>query len=830
MVARSQVGIDLVARDMASQQIRAVGGSLHTLGGQAGSTRTGFTQATAGAQQYNAMLAASKMHADEAGAGFTGMGSKLSTVMTGAFLGLGVMGVTMLSGALMRIPNAVIGMNASLEKSELQFETLFKDADRAKEHVADLFEFAKVTPFETQPIIDASRKLQTFGGDALNTMENLRMIGDAAAGASTDISEVSFWVGRAYAAIQGGQPFGEARMRLQELALLSPTAAQEMERLQKAGADTSEVWAVMTKELGKYEGAMLKQATTWEGLGATMSDTMNLTIAAAFKPFFEMAKEGMTALIELASSPAFQRGLADFAAGIVSVFKTLVSVAQAALPYIATGFSILVTIVQAVIGVIQHVVGFIERFRLGVIIVAGVIGALLIPALVAWAVAQLAALAPWLLIGAALAAVAAVIVIVADVIGTLVGWLVEWLNSIIPIQAGLTILGEVLGIVGDALGWVVDRVKDVLRFFGLIGPETEEMADGVVTSMGKVDQATAEAMGNLGNFPGKAADDLAAGAPKIAAGVATGVANPLVAGVEAGKDAAVKIAKATPGDIAAGLRAGRDAVTSAGQFLKDTLKNAVSPAKEMAFLEGELTGKALTKALNSQNPEVRAAGLAYKQQVEDRLFALRNGVGDIAIETGTNYADALAKQKAAARAAAVALIDPVKERWADLQDRASTYGANTGEAYVFSLADRLSRTAAINQALSKIKASMETMSPPKNPINPLYGIDKWGWNTGEAFIEPMAAAIESGMDHVRGAMGSIKVAVQPQPFALAGVATGTSPGLAGGRSVLVQQTFHFGPGSVRSDADIRRLGVEMQERAQLQGFAPTLREVGRVAG
>ena len=98
-------------------------------------------------------------------------------VATGAMLGIGAAAVAGFGLAM----SSAISMNASLEQSTMQFTTLMGDADMAADHVAMLFELGAKTPFETEPIIQASKHLQVFGGAALNTQENLLMIGDAAA-------------------------------------------------------------------------------------------------------------------------------------------------------------------------------------------------------------------------------------------------------------------------------------------------------------------------------------------------------------------------------------------------------------------------------------------------------------------------------------------------------------------------------------------------------------------------------------------------------------------------------------------------------------------------
>lgn len=221
-----------------------------------------------------------------------------------AFSGVYV-GFQALQSALSGAKAAIIGTNAELETSRLQFETLTGSAMRANTIVSDLFEFAKKTPFETGPIIQASRMLQTFGGDALNTKENLTSIGNAAAATSAPINELGFWIGRLYSSVQAGRPFGEAAMRLQELAVLSPKARNEMEALQKSGGKATDVWKVLQTELGRFTGAMAKQSQTWSGVISTFNDSINLAAAKMFQPLFVAMRDTIGDINGLLDSGTF---------------------------------------------------------------------------------------------------------------------------------------------------------------------------------------------------------------------------------------------------------------------------------------------------------------------------------------------------------------------------------------------------------------------------------------------------------------------------------------------------------------------------------------------
>ena len=243
-------------------------------------------------------------------------GGSAITSMIGTFAGF-VSAQAVIAGvsrAFRFASEAAFGMNATLETATLQFGTLMGSAERAKIHVEGLFEFAKKTPFETGPIIEASRLLQTFGGDALNTTANLLLIGDAAAGTGAPIEALGMWTGRLVANLEAGKPFGEAAARLGELAVLSPQARSAMEDLAKAGGSADDIFALFKTDLEKFTGSMEKQAGTWDGVTSTFTDTVNILVGEAFKPLFEAARDSLAAFNDLLGSDGVAAGVTEFAA------------------------------------------------------------------------------------------------------------------------------------------------------------------------------------------------------------------------------------------------------------------------------------------------------------------------------------------------------------------------------------------------------------------------------------------------------------------------------------------------------------------------------------
>ena len=252
-------------------------------------------------------------HAAKESSGFL---STMAGTFTGFLTGQAVMGG--LSAAFNFAKGAAIGMNSTLETTTLQFTTMMGDAGRAEKHVKSLFDFAATTPFETGPIIAASRSMQLFGGDALNTQENLRRVGDAAAVAGAPIDMVGTHVGKLYSALKNGTPMGEPIQRLMELGVMSGDTRLKMDALSKTAGGGQKAWELFSGEMDKNAGAMSKMAGTWAGVTSTLSDAVTMLAAGAFKPLFELLKGGIGSLNELLGSKAFTAGAAALATSISS--------------------------------------------------------------------------------------------------------------------------------------------------------------------------------------------------------------------------------------------------------------------------------------------------------------------------------------------------------------------------------------------------------------------------------------------------------------------------------------------------------------------------------
>lgn len=234
----------------------------------------------------------------------TGLGVTLGNLATGGAM----MAVNVLSDIAHSVTNlagAMVTANAEFEQYETQFGVLLGSAEAAQERIQELSQFAIKTPFELPQVIQASKVLQSFGGDILATGDNLTLAGDMAAASGQPFDALALHFGRMYDAMMGGRPFGESAMRMQELGLLTGDTRAKLEEMQKAGVSGAEVWSFFADTMkNKVGGMMDKQSVTFEGMISNVKDWASATMRELGRPIFDKAKEGLQKVLTFISSPA----------------------------------------------------------------------------------------------------------------------------------------------------------------------------------------------------------------------------------------------------------------------------------------------------------------------------------------------------------------------------------------------------------------------------------------------------------------------------------------------------------------------------------------------
>jgi Phage-related minor tail protein len=133
--------------------------------------------------------------------------------------------------------------------------------------------------------------------------------------------------------------------------------------------------------------------------------------------------------------------------------------------------------------------------------------------------------------------------------------------------------------------------------------------------------------------------------------------------------------------LAAGITEKRNAPLDAFQTLREMLKNAMSPAAEVARLQGQLTSKALARGLKSSDPAVRA-------QAQGTAAAITSRLAELAVGGGKAGKRAMAKLNAAIRGdipelrdAALKAKEAVVKQLEAAKGPAGAAGDSTGDAF-----------------------------------------------------------------------------------------------------------------------------------------------------
>lgn len=214
-----------------------------------------------------------------------------------AQIGWAIQGIKGTFEALGGITKPFVAPSAQMEAYQTSFEVMLGSAEKAKDRLAELTEFARVTPFELPEVIDAGKKLEALG---LHSEETLRKLGDLASGA--------------------GKPFEQALSAFSKLASGQKGIAVDMFRdllisvddWKKAGiqfndstgemiSGTQEALLALNQivENKHFDGMMEKQSRTLNGILSNLKDSWEGFLrAVGSSGLFDVIKGQMQDLLD----------------------------------------------------------------------------------------------------------------------------------------------------------------------------------------------------------------------------------------------------------------------------------------------------------------------------------------------------------------------------------------------------------------------------------------------------------------------------------------------------------------------------------------------------
>jgi len=190
---------------------------------------------------------------------------KFGGIVSLATAGLGITGLGV----------KVAKLGAHAETTRLAFQTMLGSVQKGDAMMAKLDRFSNSTPYSGDQVNQAAKTLLAFGVSAGNVEQELRKVGDVAAGSGKDFNELAAIYGKVFARGKAdaealnqmigagipiikllGQQYGKSGDEIYAMASKGEISAKAI----------SDAFAKMSGEGGTYAGMMAKQSETVSGL------------------------------------------------------------------------------------------------------------------------------------------------------------------------------------------------------------------------------------------------------------------------------------------------------------------------------------------------------------------------------------------------------------------------------------------------------------------------------------------------------------------------------------------------------------------------------------
>jgi hypothetical protein len=243
-------------------------------------------------------------------------------------------------GAIKDFGTASISAASEMETYQTRFSTLLGDADKAKEHLQSLTDYAAKTPFDMAGISKASSALLAFGIDAKESHNVLRMLGDVAAASGADLNELAQIYGKVNTAGKmDTQDINQLANRALNLRALfaerdNISVAEVNKRISGGKYGLEDLrWAIAkeTGEGGKFFQGAEKLSGTLAGKWSTLQDNVKQVQAEVGDLFLPTMKALLETGIELVNKwgNPFKRLVQDTGRGIKALWRGAQDVSQA---------------------------------------------------------------------------------------------------------------------------------------------------------------------------------------------------------------------------------------------------------------------------------------------------------------------------------------------------------------------------------------------------------------------------------------------------------------------------------------------------------------------
>lgn len=195
-----------------------------------------------------------------------------------------------------RAITSIVELGSNMEQTRVAFKTFLGDAELANKTIAELDQFANVTPFSNDEVIKAGKSLLAFGTPVEQLKEDLRSIGDISSGTGKNFNELATIYGKARVA---GTLYAEDINQLTEAGIpviqqfakqmgVSESQVKKMASEGKVGFNQLQTaFQSMTGEGGMFFNLMDAQSKTFGGQVSTLKgqlQSVGVSIGEALLP------------------------------------------------------------------------------------------------------------------------------------------------------------------------------------------------------------------------------------------------------------------------------------------------------------------------------------------------------------------------------------------------------------------------------------------------------------------------------------------------------------------------------------------------------------------
>jgi hypothetical protein len=268
----------------------------------------------------------------------------------------------------------------------------------------------------------------------------------------------------------------------------------------------------------------------------------------------------------------------------------------------------------------------------------------------------------------------------------------------------------------------------------------EEVPEGIAVTLENGEQVVAGSM-----------EELAAILPdKLAAGV----------------EAAVEVARQTPGALAGGLREDLDDYQTALDEIVEMTENSVSDAKERATIESILASKGIADGLKSESTRTRLETMDLVEDLISDYELLAPGALGAGRLVNPKLRDGIMGNIGLARQAGEAIVDAAGNPLVDLSNSSYVWGQRLSANFLAGMTSYIGAIRQTSIALGDAAAyGIRLRSPAEGgPLS--EPADRWGAKLGEMFAEGMRRSIPkvlgSAMDMAGAAASLSNLVLGPQ--------------------------------------------------------------------